>query len=173
MAAVPACSGVEPVGTATVDSAELRLPARHVLELDRGRMLPTGRLLPVQGSEVDFCAPRVIGSTVLDDCVTDVERDAEGLGRISLRDPSAARGLDVWMDERFRYVQLFSGETLAPERQRRGLAIEPMTCPPNAFRTGTDVLVLEPGAERSMTWGVRLVPAQHERDARGVRLTNG
>ena len=28
---------------------------------------------------------------------------------------------------------------------RQAVAIEPMTCPPDAFNTGTDLVVLEPG----------------------------
>jgi aldose 1-epimerase len=35
------------------------------------------------------------------------------------------------------------------------LAIEPMTCPPNAFRSGTDLIVLQPGSSRSLAWGVQ------------------
>jgi aldose 1-epimerase len=60
------------------------------------------------------------------------------------------------MDEHYKYIQVFSGDTLAPERRRRGLAIEPMTCPPNAFRTGTDVIVLQPDESVSMDWGISL-----------------
>jgi galactose mutarotase-like enzyme len=37
------------------------------------------------------------------------------------------------------------GDPLAPDRRRKAVAIEPMSCPPNAFVTGDDLLVLEPG----------------------------
>ncbi len=37
-------------------------------------------------------------------------------------------------------VQIYSGEKL----QRQGLAVEPMSCPPNAFNSGIDLLLLEP-----------------------------
>ena len=37
----------------------------------------------------------------------------------------------LWIDEE---LMLFSGDPL-PDVHRRSLAIEPMTCPPNAFRT--------------------------------------
>jgi galactose mutarotase-like enzyme len=30
----------------------------------------------------------------------------------------------------------------------------PMTCPPNAFRTGTDLIVLDPGQQHVATWGI-------------------
>ena len=37
---------------------------------------------------------------------------------------------------------------------RRSLAVEPMTCPPNAFRTGEDLLRLEPGETFAGAWGI-------------------
>jgi aldose 1-epimerase len=40
------------------------------------------------------------------------------------------------------------------QRRRRAVAIEPMTCPPNALRTGTDVVRLEPGLEWTARWGI-------------------
>ena len=51
----------------------------------------------------------------------------------------------VWADEqRLEHVQLFTGDPL-PDVARRSFAVEPMTCPPNAFRTGEDLIRLEPG----------------------------
>jgi aldose 1-epimerase len=57
------------------------------------------------------------------------------------------------MDESYRYVMLFTGDPL-PNVNRRSLAVEPMTCPPNAFRTGDSVLRLEPGQETMSAWGI-------------------
>jgi len=48
---------------------------------------------------------------------------------------------------------VFSGDTLG-DAARRSLAVEPMTCPPNAFRSGTDVVHLEPGEAWTGTWGI-------------------
>ena len=59
----------------------------------------------------------------------------------------------VWADERWRYVQLFSGDD-KPDVARRALAVEPMTCPPNAFRTGVDLIRLEPGETFEGRWGI-------------------
>jgi aldose 1-epimerase len=50
---------------------------------------------------------------------------------------------------------LYSGDD-RPDVARRSLAVEPMTCPPNAFRTGEGVVVLEPGGAFAGTWGVAL-----------------
>jgi aldose 1-epimerase len=142
------------VGGPGVDSMKLQLPADSRIELDDERRLPTGRRLPVAGSSYDFRQPRHIGSLVIDDCFTDITRDANGLGRIVLSDADSRNSVVVWMDERYRYVQVFSGDTLAPERRRRGLAIEPMTCPPNAFCTGTDLIVLQPDETCTLAWGI-------------------
>jgi aldose 1-epimerase len=68
--------------------------------------------------------------------------------------------VDLWTDEAYGYVQLFTGDTLAdPRRRRRSLGVEPMTAAPNAFRSGAGLLTLAPGATATATWGVR--PSAH------------
>ena len=52
-----------------------------------------------------------------------------------------------------RYLMLFSGDPL-PNVNRRSLAVEPMTCPPNAFRTRDALIRLEPGSSFTGTWGI-------------------
>jgi aldose 1-epimerase len=157
--ALPFGAGQHPyftVGTALVDTAALQISAQLRLELDEQRRLPTGAVLPVGGgsAQYDFRTPRPIGPLVLDDCFTALERGPDGLARVCLSDPLTRRVVWVWMEADYRYVQIFSGDTLPPAQRRRGLAIEPMTCPPNAFRTGTDLIVLQPGETRSFAWGV-------------------
>jgi aldose 1-epimerase len=142
------------VGTSLVDCARLEIPARGHVELDPNRLLPTGTIRPTAATSLDYTAPRVIGSAILDDCFCDLTRDADGRARVKLVDPGTGRGVIVWLGEGYRYVQVFSGDTLVPERRRRGLAIEPMTCPPNAFRTGTDVITLHPEQSVELDWGV-------------------
>jgi galactose mutarotase-like enzyme len=157
--ALPFGAGWHPymtVGTALVDLAVLHVPAQSRLELDTQRRLPTGTVSSVDGSpgEYDFRMPRAIGTLVLDDCYTALDRTPDGLARVTLSDPITERGVSVWMDGDYRYVQIFSGDTLAAADRRLSLAIEPMTCPPNAFRTGTDLMVIQPGETRSLAWGV-------------------
>jgi len=139
------------VGTPTVDAAILRAPGRTVLRVDE-RGLPVGTE-PVEGTEHDFRRPRPIGATRLDDAFTDLERGVDGRARVELRDPKSRAGLTLWLDEGYRYLQLFTGDPL-PDVQRRSLAVEPMTCPPNAFRTGDDLIRLEPGGTFRAAWGV-------------------
>jgi aldose 1-epimerase len=155
--ALPFGAGQHPyftVGTATIDQATLQLTAEHRLELDPERRLPTGRALATTDTDFDFRTPRPIGAQVLDDCFCDLARESDGRARVTLSAAETKRSLTVWMDERYRYVQLFSGDTLSPERRRRGLAIEPMSCPPDAFRSGNDLIVLQSGQTIELEWGV-------------------
>jgi len=156
-AACPFGSGQHPyltLGTPSVDSLVLRAPGATVLSEDK-RGIPRGRE-PVDGTPYDFRRPREIGATKLDDAFTDLVRGTDGRARVELRDPKSRAGLTLWVDERYRYLQLFTGDPL-PDVRRRSIAVEPMTCPPNAFRTGDDLVRLEPGESFMSAWGI--VPA--------------
>ena len=105
------------------------------------------------GSEYDFSQPRRLGPHVLDTAFGDVERDADGGTAVSLTAPDG-RTVRVWADSAFGWWQLFTSDTLAGARHRRAVAVEPMTCPPDAFRSGRDLIVLEPGQTWQGTWGL-------------------
>lgn len=140
------------VGTDSIDRARLRIPAhRRLVTDDRG--LPTGSV-GIAGTEYDFTSDRPIGVTRLDSAYCELVRDDEGRARVDLDHPDGEAGVTLWADERFAYLMLFTGDTLAPRARRTGLAVEPMTCPPDAFRSGTDVTVLRPGARWTGTWGL-------------------
>ena len=154
---VPFGLGFHPYLTAgpeTVDGAILQLPAHQTLDLD-DRGLPTGGLTPVAGTELDFTNSRFVGPTVLDTAFTSLDRDADGRAWASLDVPGGANGAALWTDPGFPYLMVYTGDTLGEvPRRRRAVAIEPMTCPPNALRTGKDLISLEPGAEWSASWGI-------------------
>jgi aldose 1-epimerase len=141
------------LGTPTVDRLTLRAPARTVLRSDE-RGIPIDRS-PVEGTDCDFRRPRQIGSTRLDHAFTDLERDDDGLARVKMSDDEGGSGLAVWVDASYGYLMLFTGDPL-PDVARRSLAIEPMTCPPNAFRTGEALVTLEPGGSFTSSWGIEL-----------------
>jgi aldose 1-epimerase len=150
----PYGSGAHPylkLGTATIDRLVLHVPGRTVLRSDN-RGLPIGSDA-VEGTEYDFRQPRRIGPIMLDHAFTDLERNQDGLARVKLRDPDDGTQVSLWVDQSYPYLMLFSGDPL-PNVNRRSLAIEPMTCPPNAFRTGDAVIRLEPGSSFTSTWGI-------------------
>jgi aldose 1-epimerase len=70
-----------------------------------------------------------------------------------LREPGSGAELVLWVDDSYGYLQLFTGDPL-PDVDRRSLAVEPMTCAPNAFRTGEGLARLEPGRSTTSTWGI-------------------
>ena len=135
------------VGTEVVDDAVLEAPGELWIEPD-DRGIPIGAS-PVDGTPYDFRQARPIGDLVLDNAYTDLTGN-----EVVLADREGDRRVTLWMDASYRWLMLFSGDTLAPARRRRSLAIEPMTCPPNAFATGEGVKVLEPGEAWTTTWGI-------------------
>lgn len=141
------------VGTPSVDSARLRIPAGHYLRSDE-RGLPSGRQA-LSGSEFDYAVARPVGPTLLDTAFGDLARDGQGIARVSLHHPDSGRGVALWMDRSFTYVMAYTGDTVEePERRRRAVALEPMTCPPDAFRSGLGVITLEPGRRWRGSWGI-------------------
>jgi aldose 1-epimerase len=112
-------------GAPTVDDLTLRVPS---------------------DTAVDFAEPRRIGKTRLDTTYGDLERGADGCALIRVDD------VTLWMDGAYKYVLVFTGDL--PDIARRGLAIEPMTCPPQAFRTGEGLIRLEPGQSVEASWGI-------------------
>jgi aldose 1-epimerase len=152
--ACPYGSGMHPyltLGTETVNTLLLRAPGRTLLHTDH-RGIPVNTA-PVEGTEYDFRKARPIGATKLDHAFTDLERDDDGLARVVLRHPERGTTLSLWLEESYPYLQLFTGDSLV-DVNRRSLAVEPMTCPPNAFRTGEGRLVLESGESATATWGL-------------------
>jgi aldose 1-epimerase len=139
------------LGTPTIDTLRLQVPGRVVAFSDE-RGLPV-RSAPVDGTEYDFRTAREIGGTVLDNAFTELERDGDGRARVLLDDAAGDAGLTLWVDESYRYLMLYTGDS-RPDVARRGLAVEPMTCPPNAFRTGDSVIRLEPGESIASSWGI-------------------
>ena len=128
-----------------VDGVELQVPAATVLVADE-RGLPTGSA-PVADEGLDFREPRPIGQAKLDHCFTDLERDDRG------RAAARVGRTTLWVDESFPYLMVFTGDGL-PDVERRSVAVEPMTCAPNAFRSGEGLIRLEPGQAHAGRWGI-------------------
>jgi aldose 1-epimerase len=105
----------------------------------------------VTGSEFDFRTGRKIGGTTLDHALTGLATDADGHAWARLAGPAAQ--IAIWLGPGYRWLQVFTGDPLGPQARRRALAIEPMTCPPNAFVTGIDLATVEPGASVAYRWG--------------------
>jgi aldose 1-epimerase len=155
--ACPIGAGQHPylsAGGETLDDCRLQVTAATRITTDEPCELPTGRS-PVAHTAYDFRAARELGNLELDVAYTELERDSAGLAWARLTTPDAGVR-ELWVDDGYRYIQIYTGDQLAPERRRRGLAAEPMSCPANALATGEDLVTLEPGEAFGASWGVRL-----------------
>ena len=133
-------------GHALADTT-LELPARELLVVD-DKQLPVG-VRPVAGSDRDLRRGRRLRSLRLDDGFTGlVTADGRGVAEVRTRDG----GAQLWFDETFTFLQVFTRDALTPDQP--AIAIEPMTCAPNAFNTGAGLIVLEPRGTWSGSWGI-------------------
>ncbi|MDQ2959496.1 MAG: aldose 1-epimerase family protein [Candidatus Dormibacteraeota bacterium] len=148
----------------TVDECELEAPGSCYLTADE-RGIPTGAS-DVAGTAYDFRSRRPIGEAVIDTAFSDLKRDPDGRAWVRLWPCGEAQGVGLWMDERFPYYMLFTGDALPErERRRRSIAVEPMTCAPNAFASGDGLITLAPGQSTVASWGIaplgKLAPPPH------------
>lgn len=141
-------------GTGLVDECMIRLQADTRILTDPDRQLPTGTE-SVAGTPYDFRAGTRLGDLEVDYAFTDLHREADARAWVRLTGPDD-RTAQLWVDDSYPLIELFTADTLAPDRRRRGLGVEPMSCPPNAFQSGVHVLRLDPGASVTSTWGASL-----------------
>lgn len=150
---VPFGVGTHPyprAGNASTDSCTLQLAATTVLPLDPDRMVPTGPAVPVAGTQHDFLTARPLADVHLDTPFGGCLPGQDGLVRHTLTGPDG--GVQLWADPDFKWVQVFTpGEF--PGRGR-AVAIEPMTCPPDALNSGVDLIILAPGESWAGRWGI-------------------
>jgi aldose 1-epimerase len=139
-------------GSDGVDNWQLQLPATRWQPCD-DRGIPAGEPQDVSGTPYDFRARRAIGAVALDHPLTGLHPDADGRIRVLLNGPAA--DLELWAGPGYHWLQVFTGDTLGPDARRRAVAIEPMTCPPNAFVSGTDLLAIEPDETVALHWGIQ------------------
>ncbi|MFT4210551.1 MAG: aldose 1-epimerase family protein [Microbacterium sp.] len=149
-------------GPAPLDEWTLELPASEVLQVTDDRLAPVAPA-PVSSDAVrfDFREPRRIGAARIDHAFTALARDAAGNASVRLTDPSGA-GVAMTWSTACPWVQIHTAdlpEGPAQPGHRAGLAVEPMTCAPDAFNAArydwdAGLLALEPGAEATASWRI-------------------
>jgi len=145
-------------GPGPVDDWTLELPAAEVQEVTPDRLVPTG-VRPVAGTDLDFRTRRLIGGTEVDHAFTGLTPDSDGLVRARLRGADGAGVECEWDPRRLPWVQVHTADLPERSESRRSRALEPMSCPPAALNSGTDLVVLEPGAQHTAEWTIRWLPA--------------
>jgi aldose 1-epimerase len=143
-----------------VDDWTLRLPVEAVAELD-DVLLPTGRTEPVDGRDIDLTPGRRLAGVELDHLFRAAGTGGDGFGddaeappRVAELTDGSGRGVRLTAGAWARWWQVFTSDIVPGERRRAGVAVEPMSCPGDAFRSGTDLLVLAPGEAHTATWSI-------------------
>ncbi|SEQ41082.1 aldose-1-epimerase [Arthrobacter sp. OV608] len=137
------------VGGDDISACELTFRAGKVLMTDE-KLQPT-ELRDIAGMEFDFSQARILAGQQLDHAFTALPA---GTWDVRLRHP--ARQLSAVVESTGTdapWLQLYSGEL----RGRKGLAVEPMTCPPDAFNSGQDLVVLAPGQSHALACRIHAV----------------
>jgi aldose 1-epimerase len=137
-----------------IDHALLKMPALMRLEAN-DRLIPTGRVLPNGGTAYDFLELRPIGSLGMDTAFANLVPDSDGLIRVHLQAPGGDPQITLWMEPTYKFLMVYTPDAISDlARRRRSIAIEPMTCAPNAFRSRDGLIVLQPGESWSGSWGI-------------------
>ncbi len=131
---------------------ELSIPAAREVRVDE-QMIPT-TTDPVR-PETDFRTSRPLGSTSLDTAYTDLVRTRPDGAWEVVVGGLAGGDVRVWGGEGLDWVQVYTAKGAdSGVNGTRGIAVEPMSCPSNAFNSGDGLVVLEPGQAWSGTWGI-------------------
>ncbi len=140
-------------GGARLDDCRLTLPADAYVATAGARLLPDGERDAADAPWPDFREPTPIGTAQVDHAFSRLRRGADGRARVRLEAPDGFAVEMTWGPE-LGWVQVHTADRPEPELDRAGLAVEPMTCPPDAFGTGEDLVVLEPGSEHTASWTI-------------------
>lgn len=150
-------------GDGHVDDWTLELPAAQVLAVTPDRLIPT-ELVAVDADEperFDFRSPRQIGDAFIDHAYSGLVRDASGAVAVRVTDPSGS-GVEMSWDAACPWVQIHTADKPEAALSRLGLAVEPMTCAPDAFNAANyafdaGLISLEPGETAGASWRIAAI----------------
>ncbi|MEY4366838.1 MAG: hypothetical protein RLZ28_253 [Actinomycetota bacterium] len=138
-----------------VDAAELIVSnqAKTRTTVDE-RQIPNGEEA-TEGTIFDLRAGVRLPAVFIDQDFTDLEFDEAGHAHTFLL-TEQGRGLDVWQDETFKHVVIFTPAYFPTESGGKtyAAAIEPSTAAPNAFNTGKNLAWLKTDDLFKASWGV-------------------
>lgn len=167
-ASTPAPWGTGPhpylvAGDGLVDAWTLELPASQVLTVTDERLIPIElQAVDAEAPErFDFRTARRIGAAEIDHAYTGLERDAAGVATVRVTD-DAGSGVEMSWDAACPWVQVHTADKPDPATSRIGLAVEPMTCAPDAFNAAkydfdAGLIVVEPGSSSTASWRIAAI----------------
>lgn len=131
-----------------------KIPAHKFIEFET--LVPTGRVLPVEGTALDFRTNRTLGDQAYNACLAQLERDERGFAHATLSSVDGKSSVRLTLDQTFDYIVIYTGDAIAAPHARQAFAIEPMTCAPDAFNhEGWGTKTLKPGETFSGSYWVK------------------
>ena len=135
------------MGESAVNDLHLQFKPKHSLVVDK-RSIPTGKAEPYS----KFNSLSLIGDTVLDTCFALPEE--VNPAEITIMDKSRKFGYTIWQEtgvSKYNFLQIYTPP------HRKSIAIEPMTCAPNAFNNQMGLIILAPQEVMSASFGIRKI----------------
>lgn len=162
--AAPYGTGPHPylvAGTGPIDSWRVSAPGSRVLQTTEHRLLPT-ELLDVaeaDGGRFDLRHGALLGDREIDHAFTGIP---DARAEVQVLDAVGNGAVMHWDAEELPWYQIFTSDAVMPEMYRSAIAVEPMTCPPDAFNSGVDLITLAPGDAHQAHWTIAAVSAGEE-----------
>lgn len=131
-------------GSESINSLSLQFPATEVLEVD-DRNIPTGKSFSYSG----FNSLKAVADSQLDHCFR-LDSTKEKAEILIVNDENKL-AYKIWQTtgiHKYNFLQVYTPPS------RTSIAIEPMTCAPNAFNNEDGLIILAPGERISVLWGV-------------------
>jgi len=133
-----------------VDEWSLKMNSSEVLDGDMKRLLPIG-LRKVEELDFDFRSGRIIGNQFIDHAFK-VDKGSELTITVAADNGD---GVEMTFSPNCEWIQIHTADRKGGPDSRICLAVEPMTCPPNAFRNPDEPIWLSSGDSTSTTWTIK------------------
>ena len=130
----------------------LQLPSSEFMQVDLERLLPLG-IEKVDSTEFDFRKLKQISNLFIDHAF---KADTDLPPRVRLINESKL-GVELEFDESTKWIQVHTADREAKEDARMAVAIEPMSCPPDAFNSGLDLITLTPNESHSFSLKIKQI----------------
>ena len=135
-----------------VDQCVLTMPSHEYIEVDLDRLLPTG--VSDVPKNFDFNAGKLIGPDFIDHAFH-IDRSKKDQ-HVTLVAPSG-KGVKMTYSDAAKWIQIHTADREGGADSRSCLAVEPMSCPPDAFNSGVDLSVLSVGETHTMSWQISAI----------------
>ena len=122
----------------------LKIPADKYLAVDETRLLPI-ELRDVVNTKFDFQSGNEISDLFIDHAFKYSENQPR---QVELLNPQGD-GAVIEFDDQSNWIQVHTADRDGGEKSRVAVAVEPMSCPPDAFNSKVDLIELAPQAEHS------------------------